>query len=218
MDQEKKKFLDRERTRRDFLKLTGKSIGGAVVSLSILNLFGIEAEAAQAYALPQGLLIADKSKCTGCQRCETLCSSIHDGKVQPFISRIHVSENYNFGQDGPKLNYIKEDGQFGNFKMNPDTCKQCREPFCGRACPVGAITADTKWKNARTVNKEKCVGCGACVKACPWKMPKIDPEAKKASKCVTCGMCADNCPTGALTVISWEDVKIAMNKNKHLFV
>jgi len=104
MEQEKKKFLDRERTRRDFLKLTGKSIGGAVVSLSILNFFGIEAEATQLYALPQGLLVADKSKCTGCQRCETLCSSIHDGKVQPFISRIHVSENYNFGQDGPKLN------------------------------------------------------------------------------------------------------------------
>lgn len=218
MDQDKKGFLDRERTRRDFLKFSGKSIGGAIVSLSVLNLFGCQnAETAVAYALPQGLLVVDKSKCTGCQRCESICSAMHDGKIQPFIARIHVAENYNFGTDGPKLNYASADGQFGNLMMNPETCKQCREPFCGNACPKDAIFADPKNNNARVVDKEKCIGCGACVQACPWDMPRVDPETKKSSKCVTCGACAEYCPTGALNVIAWEDVKVAMKKNKHLF-
>lgn len=217
MDQERKGFLEQERTRRDFLKLTGKSVGGAVVSLSILNLLGVGVESAHAFELPQGLLVVDKSKCTGCQRCESLCSSVHEGKVQPFISKIHVSENFNYGKYGPKLNYMDGEGVYGNFMMNPDTCKQCREPFCGNICPVGAIIADPKWKNARVVDKQQCVGCGACVKACPWHMPRVDMETRKSSKCVTCGMCADNCPTGALNVIPWEDVRVAMNKNKHLF-
>jgi len=68
------------------------------------------------------------------------------------------------------------------------------------------------------VIEKNCIACGLCVQACPWGMPRIDPETKKSSKCVTCGACADNCPTGALNVIAWEDVKIAMNKNKHLFI
>lgn len=218
MASEKKGFLDHERTRRDFLKFAGKSVGGMVVSLSALNLLGCEAtETTVAYALPQGLLVADQAKCTGCQRCETICTAFHDEKIQPFISRIHVSENYNFGADGPKLNYTKENGQFGNLKMDPETCKQCREPFCGNACPKDAIIADPKFNNARAVDAEKCIGCGACVEACPWDMPRIDPETKKSTKCVACGMCAEYCPTEAISIIPWEDVKVAMKKNKHLF-
>ncbi|MDY0236461.1 MAG: ferredoxin-like protein [Gudongella sp.] len=213
----KKKFLERETTRRDFLKLTGKSLGGVAISMSILSMLGCESEQAVAYALPTGLLIADPTKCTGCQRCELTCTSFHDGKIQPYISRVKVAENYNFGTEGPKIDYWKRDGEFGNLMMNPETCKQCREPYCGRACPVGAISADPKQGNARVVDTTKCIGCGACEEACPWGMPTVDPETKKSTKCVACGLCAEHCPTGALTLVPWEDVKKAMRRSEHRF-
>jgi Fe-S-cluster-containing dehydrogenase component len=214
---ESKGFLDRETTRREFLKLAGKGMAGAVVSVSFLSMLGFthESEAVAAFALSSGVLIADRNRCTGCQRCEINCTSLNDGKVQPFISRVKVSRNYNFGVDGPKISYWKEDGQHGNLLMTPETCKQCKDPACANACPKGAIIADSK-TGARVVVKEKCIGCGSCTKACPWHLPTVDPETKTSSKCVLCGMCATNCPTSALNIIPWEDVKVAMIRRGYM--
>ncbi|MFR4149262.1 MAG: 4Fe-4S binding protein [Sutterella wadsworthensis] len=39
---------------------------------------------------------------------------------------------------------------------------------------------------ARRVDKEKCIGCHLCEKACPWGMMTFDVEEKKASKCFLC--------------------------------
>lgn len=219
MQEKKLSYFEKEQTRRDFLKLAGKSIGGMVVSLSVLNLLGCEpTEQALAFATPEGMLYADPTRCTGCQRCETTCTAFNDGKVQPFISRIHVSNSYNFGPEGVKYLSHNEPGQFGNLRMTPQVCRQCREPFCGRVCPVQAITADPNFRNARVVDREKCIGCGACVEACPWHMPRLDAETAKSSKCISCGMCAVHCPTQALQIIPWEDVRVAMRLNGHKFV
>ncbi|WP_407536718.1 ferredoxin-like protein [Cetobacterium somerae] len=202
------KVFDKETTRREFLKLTGKGVAGFAVTSSILSMFGFGEEAMAATALPEGLLVVDRSKCTGCQRCEITCTLQNDGKVQPFLSRIKVGENYNFGTIGPKINYQYEDGQMGNLKMSPVTCKQCREPFCANACPNGAIVADAR-TGARVVLKDKCVGCGVCTEACPWNLPTIDTENGYATKCTTCGSCVRGCPTDALKVIKWEDISKA---------
>lgn len=55
------------------------------------------------------------------------------------------------------------------------------------------------------INESKCIGCGACVKACPegdilgvmrGKAHLVDP-----SSCIGHGACASNCPTGAITLV-----------------
>src|SRR5690554_6658189 len=175
----KNSLLEKKFTRQEFLKMTGKGMAGMAVSYSILSLFGCseKPEEVVGFPLATGLLIADRSRCTGCQRCETLCTTMHDQKVQPFISRVKVHENFNFGTDGPKMSFWNEDGQFGNFAMTPLTCLQCEDPDCANACPVEAIYADER-TGARTVNVDKCVGCGACTEACPWHLPTVDPETK----------------------------------------
>lgn len=94
-------------------------------------------------------------------------------------------------------------------------CRGCIEHACQSACPIDAIDIiDRK----AVINKEKCIECGKCVKACPYsaiiaqrrpcvksckvKAITID-ENKKAvidnDKCIQCGACVYQCPFGAIT-------------------
>lgn len=52
----------------------------------------------------------------------------------------------------------------------PDLCKGCSK--CSKICPVGAITG--KIKEPFTINKDKCIKCGACIDACAFKAIKED--------------------------------------------
>lgn len=72
-----------------------------------------------------------------------------------------------------------------------------------------AISADPV-TGARVIDEDKCVGCGACVNACPWHMPRVDVEKHKSTKCISCGACVAGCPTSALRMIPWEDVAKAL--------
>ncbi len=52
------------------------------------------------------------------------------------------------------------------------------------------------------VNKEMCVGCGACVGVCPVGALQLDEEGKAESDvdvCIDCGGCIDTCPMGAIS-------------------
>lgn len=53
-------------------------------------------------------------------------------------------------------------------------------------------------------HKERCVSCGACVKACKRKsteaLKSVNYKVEREhSKCIGCGECVTNCPTGAWT-------------------
>ena len=53
-------------------------------------------------------------------------------------------------------------------------------------------------------DRDKCVSCGACIKACTKKsIGALHPEnyrpVRDHSKCIGCGECVINCPTGAWT-------------------
>lgn len=215
--QDKKGFLEKPTSRREFLKFGAQGVAGAAVSLSLLNLFTNSANA-KGMALSKGLLISEPHRCTGCRRCETLCTITNDGKSQPYISRVKVGRNYNFGSE-VKVAYANSDGQYGNFMMNPDTCKQCADPVpCAEACPMDAIYADNR-TGARKVDEQKCIGCGMCVQACPWAVITVDPQEQKAKKCFLCDgdpACAANCPTGALRLIPWKQVAAVVRKHRSL--
>jgi len=54
--------------------------------------------------------------------------------------------------------------------IDPDLCRGCSK--CSRICPVGAITG--KIKEPFTINKDKCIKCGACIETCAFKAIKED--------------------------------------------
>ena len=53
------------------------------------------------------------------------------------------------------------------------------------------------------IDKDLCVGCGACVGTCPVEALELDDEGKSTCNedvCVSCGACAASCPVEAITV------------------
>jgi len=54
---------------------------------------------------------------------------------------------------------------------------------------------------AVTINKETCIGCGACIDTCPVEaLTMVDDKAVvDEDKCVDCGACIEACPVEAIS-------------------
>lgn len=55
----------------------------------------------------------------------------------------------------------------------------------------------------RSIDEEKCVGCGNCVNTCPVDVLRMDPARRKAvvkypQDCGCCIACLYECPVGAI--------------------
>jgi len=60
------------------------------------------------------------------------------------------------------------------------------------------------------VDQEKCIGCGACVRACPYGANSLvnKKAAHNEIKCHGCGTCVAECPVGALDQRHFTDQQI----------
>lgn len=196
-------------TRRNVLAMAGTGVAGLVVG-GVLASWGVTQERIANGDLdlrttPTKMIVTDRARCSGCQRCELSCTLKQDGRACQHIARVRVWGNYYFGKS-----VGTGDGMYmGNCQFTVEHCKQCSDPWCANYCPVHAIHADPK-TGARVVNADACIGCGMCSQACPWNMPRIDPETGVSTKCVSCGRCAAQCPNGAIKFVDWEDIAQAV--------
>jgi heterodisulfide reductase subunit A len=74
----------------------------------------------------------------------------------------------------------------------------------GRACQPLAKGSIVPEPIVSSIDADKCVGCGACEKFCPYKAIQLYKEDKRrkarttSASCKGCGVCAARCPTMAI--------------------
>jgi Fe-S-cluster-containing dehydrogenase component/formate-dependent nitrite reductase membrane component NrfD len=91
-------------------------------------------------------------------------------------------------------------------------CNQCADPPCVAACPTAAMYQ--RDDGIVDFDKAACIGCKACIAACPYDAIFINPDDHSAEKCNFCAhridmglepACVVVCPTQAIVVGDLQD-------------
>ena len=158
-------------------------------------------------------MAVDLKRCTGCQSCTIACKVENGTPHDIFWMRVLAKEEGTF----PSASTI----------FLPLRCNHCDQPPCVPVCPTGASYKRSK-DNLVLIDQDKCIGCRACVVACPYQVrwvthdgsgyykDQMTPfegvsyqkwQAGTAQKCTFCvhridqGLapaCVATCPTKAL--------------------
>jgi len=79
-----------------------------------------------------------------------------------------------------------EKGKFPNTRrvFQVTRCNHCQNPPCVTICPVTAMYQ--RKDGIVDFSSERCIGCKACMQACPYDSIYIDPDEGTAAKCHFC--------------------------------
>lgn len=142
--------------------------------------------------------LLDSASCIGCHACTVACKAEHD--VPLGVNRTWVK-------------YV-EHGEFPSVARSFTVmrCNHCDDAPCTAICPTDAL-----FRAANGVvdfDDRNCIGCKACMNACPYDAVHINPATNTAQKCNFCNhridqglepSCVVVCPTHAIRVADLDD-------------
>jgi Fe-S-cluster-containing dehydrogenase component/formate-dependent nitrite reductase membrane component NrfD len=135
--------------------------------------------------------VIDQDRCIGCHACTVACKEEHQVPVGVFRTWVkHI-----------------EKGEFPNTSRHFGVmrCNHCDDSPCTEICPTSAL-----YRRADGIvdfDNRRCIGCKACMQACPYDALYIDPNNNTAAKCNFCAhrvemslepACVIVCPTQAI--------------------
>src|SRR5258708_4128123 len=162
--------------------------------------------------------LIDVSKCIGCKACQTACLEWNDRHEEVGFNIGSYENPHDLTPDSWTLMRFAEweNTETGNLEwlIRKDGCMHGAAPGCLKACPApGAIV---QYANGIVdFVAENCIGCGYCVKGCPFNIPRISKVEGKAHKCTLCSdrvavgqgpACAKACPTQAIVFGTKDDM------------
>jgi Fe-S-cluster-containing dehydrogenase component len=152
--------------------------------------------------------VIDHASCIGCHACTTACKSENDvplGVTRTYVKSVDV-------------------GVFPQARraFQVTRCNQCEDSPCTTACPTSAMYR--RDDGIVDFDKSICIGCKACIAACPYDAIFINPEDGSAEKCNFCAhrldgglepACVTVCPTQAILVGDMNDPNSAVSHFIH---
>ena len=114
--------------------------------------------------------VIDQRKCIGCHGCSVACKS--ENGVALGVHRTWVK-------------YV-EKGRFPFTRrfFQVTRCNHCSHPPCVTICPVSAMFQ--RKDGIVDFDSTRCIGCKACMQACPYDAIYVDPATNTAAKCNYC--------------------------------
>jgi Fe-S-cluster-containing dehydrogenase component/formate-dependent nitrite reductase membrane component NrfD len=157
---------------------------------------------------PAWAKVVDHTRCIGCHACTTACKS--ENQVPLSVTRTYVK-------------YV-DSGAFPQARRSFQVtrCNQCADPPCVASCPTAAM--HQRPDGIVDFDKAICIGCKACIAACPYDAIFINPDDRSAEKCNFCAhridvglepACVVVCPTQALLVGDMSDPLSAVSEIIH---
>ena len=110
-------------------------------------------------------MVIDLRKCIGCETCKHVCNDAN--KVPP-------------GATWRRVVSFTKDKSLEKREYLSMGCMHCSDPPCLEVCPTGA--SYRRPDGLVDIRNERCIGCGACIMACPYKARSITFEDTISSK------------------------------------
>jgi len=134
----------------------------------------------------------DLRKCIGCHACTIACKAEHDIPVG--VNRCWVK--------------TVEKGSFPDTRrfFFPVLCNQCTDAPCVRICPTKALFK--RRDGIVDLYGDNCIGCRACMEACPYDQLFIDPNTHTAEKCNFCANRVENKLLPACVIVCPTECRI----------
>jgi Fe-S-cluster-containing dehydrogenase component/formate-dependent nitrite reductase membrane component NrfD len=149
--------------------------------------------------------VIDNRRCIGCHACSTACKA--ENSVPLGVHRTWVK-------------YV-EKGVFPSTRryFQVTRCNHCAKPPCVPICPTAAMFR--RPDGIVEFDSEACLGCKACLQACPYDAIHIDPDSGTAAKCHFCAhrvdvglepACVVVCPVHAILAGDLDDAQSEVSR------
>ncbi|MCA8944001.1 MAG: 4Fe-4S dicluster domain-containing protein [Planctomycetes bacterium] len=114
--------------------------------------------------------VLDHRKCIGCHACTVACKSENDVPVGDFRTWVKYTEI----------------GEFPAVKRHFAVlrCNHCTNAPCVTICPVNAL--EKRDDGIVDLDRDACIGCKACMQACPYDAIYLNEDKGAAEKCHYC--------------------------------
>ncbi len=162
--------------------------------------------------------LIDVSKCIGCKACQAAClewNNLHE-EIGTF------NGSYTNPPDLTPASFtlmrftewVNPETDNLEWLIRKDGCMHCEDPAASR--PARHPRHRAIFQRHRDFVHDNCIGCGYCVKGCPFNIPRISKVDNKAYKCTLCSdrvavgqwpACAKACPTQAIAFGTKDEMK-----------
>ena len=130
----------------------------------------VERAARFSAVMAQRAFVIDQGRCIGCHACTVACKVEHGVELGVFRTWVKYIERGEFPDTRRYFSVLR--------------CNHCTDAPCVEICPVTALYK--REDGIVDFDPERCIGCKACLNACPYDALYIDPNSHTAAKCNFC--------------------------------